>query len=137
MKKKAKRTFRFGKYKGAPVNDVIEKDPDYCRWLCERFDSPVFTERELSHLNHVWKRLYGTWAVLTPSVAKNTVYEGSVLEFAGKKLKDIRTTDLKPIRDTEPAYAAAARMVINQRRFCRALLEVHRRPAPVFQTDDI
>lgn len=41
------------------------------------------------------------------------------------------------IGDGEPAYAAAARMVIGERRFCRTLLEMHRRPAPVFQTDDI
>ena len=70
-------------------------------------------------------------------MAENTVYEGSVLEFAGKKLKDIRTTDLKLIRDAEPVYADAARMVIGERRFCRTLREMHRRPAPVFQTDDI
>lgn len=37
----------------------------------------------------------------------------------------------------EPAYAAAARMVIGERRFCRTLREMHRRPAPVFHTDDI
>lgn len=115
----------------------FEKDPDYCRWLCERFDSPVFTERELSHLNHVWKRLHGTWAVLTPSVAENTVYEGSVLEFAGKKLKDIRTTDLKLIRDAEPVYADAINEAIFNRRRCRNMRTAHRRPAPAFQTDDI
>jgi hypothetical protein len=137
MKKKTRRTFRFGKYKGTPVNDVIEKDPDYCRWLCERFDSPVFTERELSHLNRVWKRLHGTWAVMTPSVAENTVYEGSVREFAGKKLKDIRTTDLKSIREAGPACADAIDMAIFNRRRCREIRTMHRRPAPVFQTDDI
>ena len=134
---KRKRTLAFGKYKGRPVNEVIDRDPAYCKWIYERFDTAVFTEKELSRLNHVWRRLHGTCAVLTVGEAMNTVYSGNAPGLAGKRLKDIRTTDLKTIRDTEPAYAAAARMVINERRLCRALREAYRRPAPVFQTDDI
>lgn len=29
MKKKATRTFRFGKYKGPPVNNIIKQNPGY------------------------------------------------------------------------------------------------------------
>ena len=67
----------------------------------------------------------------------NTVYSGSDPELAGRKMKDIRTTDLKRIRDTEPDYAASARKVIAERRSRRAVRTALHRPAPVFQTDDI
>ena len=37
--------FTFGKYKGSQVEDVIEDDPEYIRWLCENtgkyFDDEV------------------------------------------------------------------------------------------------
>lgn len=134
---RTQRTLAFGKYKGRPVNEIIDTDPAYCKWLHERFNTPVFTEKELSRLNHVWRRLHGTYAVLTVGEAMDTVYSGDAPGLAGRRMKDIRTTDLKLIRDAEPAYAAAARMVIGERRFCRTLREMHRRPAPVFQTDDI
>ena len=131
------RTLAFGKYKGKTVNEVIDGDPAYCKWLHEQFDRPFLTEKELSRLNHVWRRLHGTCTVLTVKEAMNTVYSGSDPELDGRKMKDIRTTDLKRIRDAEPAYAAPARKVIAERRSRRAALETLRRPAPVFQTDDI
>jgi len=28
--------FNFGKYKGEQVEDVVEDDPSYIRWLCEK-----------------------------------------------------------------------------------------------------
>lgn len=131
MKKKQKpRVFRFGKYKGMSVGEVIDKDPSYCKWCCDTFDAPPFTEKELRHLNHVWNALHGGPAVLTLRWAENTAH-------GGRKLKDIRTADLKAIRDSEPEYAEAARMVINNRRWNRTLLRSIRRPAPYFQTDDI
>lgn len=131
------RTLAFGKYKGKTVNEVIDSDPAYCKWLHEQFDRPFLTEKELSRLNHVWRRLHGTCAVLTVKEAMNTVYSGDNPELAGKRIKDIRTTDLKLIRDTEPDYAASARMVVAERRRSRAVRPALRRPAPVFQTDDI
>jgi uncharacterized protein (DUF3820 family) len=43
-------TFRFGKYKGRQVEDVVEDDPGYIRWLCENteteFDDAVLEALE-------------------------------------------------------------------------------------------
>ena len=140
-KKKTPRTFRFGKYKGKPVNEIIERDPDYCLWLHDHFDTAVFTDKEIGHLNHVWTRRHGTHAVLTVAIAGATIYEGAVQTLAGRRLDNISTTDLKRITGAEPAYAEKARMVVKSRREVRAWREMERawlhKPAPVFQTDDI
>ena len=32
-------TFKFGKYKGQQVEDVIDDDPSYVRWLCENTET--------------------------------------------------------------------------------------------------
>ena len=42
--------FKFGKHKGGQVEDVIEDDPAYIRWLCEntktQFDDDVLEALE-------------------------------------------------------------------------------------------
>lgn len=87
MKKKKKtRVFRFGKYKGISVSDVIDRDPSYCKWCCDTFNASPFTEKELQHLNHVWNLLHGVPAVLTLRWAENTTYAGQVRDLIGKKL---------------------------------------------------
>lgn len=41
--------FKFGKYKGHQVEDVIEDDPEYVRWLCENTETS-FDEEVLEAL---------------------------------------------------------------------------------------
>ena len=42
--------FKFGKHKGQQVEDVVEDDPSYVRWLCENtetdFDDEVLESLE-------------------------------------------------------------------------------------------
>lgn len=41
--------FNFGKYKGKPVKDVLEKDPGYYGWMMNG-DFPLYTKRKLTEL---------------------------------------------------------------------------------------
>lgn len=41
--------FKFGKYKGQQVEDVLTDDPEYIKWLCENTDI-MFDEETLEKL---------------------------------------------------------------------------------------
>ncbi len=136
-KKKQHRIFCFGKYKGRRVNEIIDADPSYVKWMHETFRSSPFTEKELRHLNGVWRRRYGVIAVLTEEEAGKTVYTGREPALAGRPLGDIRTTDLHRISRQEPEYTAAIKLIIEMRNWRKALRRTLHREAPYFQTDDI
>lgn len=136
-KKKQHRVFVIGKYKGRRVNEIIDADPSYVKWMHETFRSSPFTEKELRHLNGVWRRRYGVIAVQTEEEAGKTVYEGQEPALAGRPLGDICTTDLYRISRREPEYTEAAKLIIGGRNYRKALLKTLHREAPYFQTDDI
>jgi DNA polymerase-3 subunit epsilon len=41
--------FNFGKYKGTPVSDVLEKDPGYYGWMMKG-DFPLYTKKVLTSI---------------------------------------------------------------------------------------
>lgn len=136
-KKKHPRTFRFGKYKGQPVNAVITSDPSYIKWMHETFKPSPFTDKELRHLNYVWRHRFGNNAVLAEELAEQVVYQGCQPSIARTRLGNIRATDLRHICRKEPEYAKVARLIIDRRNARRAARVLLHRPAPYFQSDDI
>ena len=135
---KKKAVFRFGKYKGRTIREITETDPDYIIWA-HRNIGGLFGEKELEHLNSVWRRLHGHDAVVTYRSACAMPYTGTLPGLAGKRLGELRTRELTALAKAEPAWKEPVEKIVWERRWHRTMREyIHSRTSkPVFQTDYI